>query len=93
VHDLLERYEANVIVWPLLTLDFGPLQVHPFTDWLLHSGEWRLVFYDRPDPARPDRPAGVSAVFLREHSRNADWLARYPSQSLPPLPRPRRPPR
>jgi hypothetical protein len=92
VHELLERYDANVIVWPLLTLDFGPLQVHPFTDWLLRSGEWRLVFYDRPDARRPDRPAGVSGVFLREHPRNAAWLSRYAPQSLPPLPRARRPP-
>ena len=61
---LLDRYDANVVVWQLLTLDFGPLQVHPFTEFLLRSGEWRLVFYDGPDPRHPERPSAVSAVFL-----------------------------
>lgn len=85
--ELLARYDANVIVWPLVSLDFGSPQVHPFTEFLLHSGEWRLVFYDRPDPRRPQRPAAVAAVFLREHARNAEWLARHAPLRLPPLPR------
>ena len=84
---LLDRYDANVVVWQLLTLDFGPLQVHPFTEFLLRSGEWRLVFYDGPDPRHPERPSAVSAVFLREHPRNAAVLARYPPLRLPRLPR------
>jgi hypothetical protein len=87
VRELLERYDANVVVWQLLTLDFGALQVHPFTDWLLRSGEWRLVFYDRADPRRPGRPAATTAVFLREHPRNAALLARYQPAPPPPLPR------
>ena len=84
---LLERYDANVVVWQLLTLDFGPLQVHPFTEFLLRSGEWRLVFYDRPDPRHPERPSAVSAVFLRQHPRNTALLAQHPPLRLPRLPR------
>ncbi len=85
---VLARYDANVIVWPLLTLDFGPLQVHPFTEYLLRSRAWRLVFYDRADAEHPQRPSAVSAVFLREHARNAALLARYAPVRLPPaLPR------
>ena len=87
LRELLQRYDANVIVWPLVTLDFGAPQVHPFTEFLLRSGEWRLVFYDRPDPRRPQRPAAVSAVFLREHPRNATWLAQHVPLRLPRLPR------
>jgi len=80
---VLARYDANVIVWPLLTLDFGALQVHPFSEYLLRSGGWRLVFYDRPDAAHPEHPSAVSAVFLREHPRNAALLARYAPVRLP----------
>ncbi len=87
VRALLDRYDANVVIWQLLTLDFGPLQVHPLTEFLLRSGEWRLVFYDGPDPSHPERPSAVSAVFLREHPRNAAVLARHPPLRLPRLPR------
>ena len=88
VRELLQRYDANVIVWPLVTPDFGAPRVAPLTEFLLRSPqEWRLVFYDRPDARRPQRPAAVSAVFLREHPRNAAWLAQYPAQRLPRLPR------
>jgi len=90
---LLDRYDANVIVWHLLTIDFGPLQVHPFAEWLLRSREWRLVFYDRADPARPDHPSATTGVFLREHPRNTELLERYKPVRTPRLPRaPRRTP-
>jgi hypothetical protein len=88
VRALLDRYDANVIVWHLLSLDYGPLQVHPFAAFLLADAEWRLVFYDRLDRRQPQRPAGVSAIFLREHRRNEAHLERYPAVPLPPLPRP-----
>lgn len=87
VSTLLERYDANVIVWHLLTIDFGPLQVHPFADWLLRSPDWRLVFFDRATPGRPDRPSATTGVFLREHPRNAALLERYPPARTPRLPR------
>jgi hypothetical protein len=91
VQELLERYDANLIVWHLLTLDFGPLQVHPFASLLLRSSEWRLVYYDDRDPRNPQRPFATSAIFLREHPRNAEHLARYPAVRPPRLPRaPRR---
>ena len=93
---LLQRYDANVVVWHLLSLDFGALRVHPFADFLLRSDEWRLVFFDRPEARYPDHPAGVSAVFLRQHPRNQELLQRYAPVRLPPLPRPagaRTPPR
>ena len=90
---LLERYDANVIVWHLLTIDFGPLQVHPFAEWLLRSRDWRLVFFDRADPQRPDRPSATTGVFLREHPRNGELLQRYERVRTPRLPRaPRRSP-
>jgi hypothetical protein len=90
VQELLQRYDANVVVWHLLTLDFGPLQVHPFADWLLQSGEWRLVFYDRRNRRGPDHPTGTTAIFLRQDARNAALLERLPPVRLPPLPGPRR---
>ena len=84
---LLDRYDANVIVWHLLTIDFGPLQVHPFAAWLLRSKEWRLVFFDHPDPARPDQPSATTGIFLREHPRNAALLERHKPVRTPRLPR------
>lgn len=88
---LLERYDANVIVWHLLTIDFGPLQVHPFAEWLLRSPDWRLVFFDRA--ARPDVPGATTGVFLRESPRNSALLQRHKPVRTPRLPRdPRRSP-
>jgi hypothetical protein len=80
---LLERYDANLIVWYFLTLDFGPLQVHPLTRWLLSREDWRLVFLDGPDPRRPRAPSATTAVFLRVHPRNAALLDRLPPVRLP----------
>jgi hypothetical protein len=80
---LLQRWDPDVIVWYLLTLDFGRLQVHPFTRWLLSRPDWRLVFVDAPDPRTPQVPAGTTAVFLRVHPRNQTWLARLPAVELP----------
>lgn len=91
VRGLLERYDANVIVWHLLTLDYGELQVHPFAAFLLREKHWRLVFYDRADRRQPQRPAGVSAIFLREAPSNAALLSQFPPVRLPPLPRPKAP--
>jgi hypothetical protein len=88
---LLARYDANLIVWHLLTIDFGPLQVHPFAEWLLRSPDWRLVFFDR-HAVRPGGPSATSGVFLREHPRNSALLQRY-KPLRPRLPRaPRRSP-
>jgi len=66
------------------------LQLTPLADWLLQSPEWRLVFWDPPDPRHPDHPAGTTGVFLREHPRNAASLAAHPPARLPRLPGPRR---
>lgn len=87
---LLQRYDANVIVWHLLTLDFGPLQVHPFADWLLQSPGWRLVFYDRRNPRGPQHPSGTTAIFVRNVERNRALFEALPPPRLPPLPGPRR---
>lgn len=85
---LLDHYDANVVVWYLLTLDFGDLRLHPFARWMLERPEWRLVFYDAADAARPGAPWATTAVFLREHERNAVFLQRYPRRAPPPgLPR------
>ena len=86
VRELLERYDANVIVWFLLGADRGEVRTHPFARWLLQQRDWRLVFVDAPRIDRPDQPAGTTAVFLREHPRNAAHLARLPAVRLPPLP-------
>jgi len=80
---LIARDDPDVIVWPLLSLDFGALRVHPFTRWIEQRSDWRLVFFDGPDPARPRAPWATTAVFLRVHPRNAPWLARLPAVSLP----------
>jgi hypothetical protein len=84
VEALLSRYDANVIVWYFMTVDFGALQVHPFTRWLLTRPDWRLVFLDGPDPAHPHAPWATTGVFLRVDTRNAALLA-----ALPPVPVPR----
>jgi hypothetical protein len=85
VEQLLDRYDANVIVWYFLTLDFGPLRLHPFAAWLLQRPDWRLVFLDGPDPARRRRgPWGTTAIFLRVQARNAALLAALPPVPLPP---------
>jgi hypothetical protein len=77
---LLERWDANVIIWYLGTVDFGPTpQVHPFAAWLLGRPDWRPVFVDEPQPGRPNAPAWTTVIFLREHPRNAEWLARLPA--------------
>ena len=81
---LIARDDPDVIVWPLLSLDFGPLRVHPFTRWILQRPEWRLVFYDRPDASRPRAPWATTAVFLRVDRRNAASLERLPAIALPP---------
>jgi len=86
VAQLLARWDANVIVWYLLTADFGDVRVHPFARWLLSQPEWRLVFVDAPRRDRPDLPAGTTAVFLRQHPRNAAYLERLPAVRLPRLP-------
>jgi hypothetical protein len=83
VSALLERDQPDVIVWYLLTLDFGSLQMHPFTRWLLARPDWRLVYWDAVDPRRPHDPAATTAVFLRVAPRNAAWLARLPPAGLP----------
>lgn len=80
---ILDRYDANVVVWSLLTLDFGPLGLHPFTRWLLEQPQWRLVYYDGPDASRPKAPWATTAVFLREDARNAPWLERLPRVEPP----------
>jgi hypothetical protein len=90
VPQILDRDAVDLVIWHLLSLDFGPLQVHPFADWLLQSPDWRLVFWDRPDPRHPDHPAGTTAVFLREHPRNQAILAAHPAVRLPRLPGQRR---
>jgi hypothetical protein len=88
VESLLARHDADVIVWYFLTIDFGPLQVHPFTRWLLTRPDWRLVFYDRQDPDRPRAPWATTAIFVRVHERNAALLQRLPAVVPPPgLPR------
>lgn len=85
---LLQRWDPDVIAWYCLTIDFGRLQLHPFTRWLLTRPEWRLVFVDGPDPRTPQIPAGTTAIFLRVHPRNQAWLDRLPAVPLPPgLPR------
>jgi hypothetical protein len=83
---LLDRYDANVIVWFLLSADTGAVRTHPLSRWLLQQPDWRLVFVDAPRADRADLPAGTTAVFLREHPRNAVHLARYPAVRLPALP-------
>jgi hypothetical protein len=83
VRALLQRDAPDVIVWYLLTLDFGSLQVHPFTRWLLTRDDWRLVYWDPPDPARPRAPAATTAVFLRVAPENAALLAQLPAVQLP----------
>ena len=83
VESLLARWDADVIVWYFLTIDFGPLQVHPFTRWLLSRSDWRLVFYDRADPDRPRSPWATTAIFLRVHERNAAELGRLPAIAPP----------
>jgi hypothetical protein len=88
VEALLDRYDADVIVWYFLTLDFGRLEVHPFTRWLLARPDWRLVFYDRADPTHPQAPWATTAVFVRDNERNAALLQSLPRQDPPPgLPR------
>ena len=81
---LLARWDPDVIVWYFLTIDFGRLQVHPFTRWLLSQSGWRLVFVDGADSRMPQAPAGTTAIFLRVHPRNRDWLDRLPAVVLPP---------
>lgn len=86
IQELLEKYDANVVVWPLLSLDYGPLQVSPLSRWLLASREWQLLFFDAPDRRAPERPAYSTAVFLRVHERNRALLGRYRTPRLPRLP-------
>ena len=90
VQELLDRDAIDLVVWQLLTLDFGDLQLSPLADWLLQSPEWRLVFWDRPNPQTPNHPAGTTGVFLREHARNEASLKAYPAVQLPRLPGRRR---
>jgi hypothetical protein len=90
VQQILDRDAVDLVVWHLLTLDFGALQLSPLADWLLQSPEWRLVFWDQPDRRYPDHPSGTTGVFLREHRRNAAILQAHPVARLPPLPGQRR---
>jgi hypothetical protein len=84
VAQVLERWDANVVVWFLATADFGRTQVHPFTQWLLRRPDWRLVFVDAPvHGASAETPRFTTAVFLREHARNAAWLDALPVVRLP----------
>jgi hypothetical protein len=84
VEQLVARDDPDVVVWFLLTIDFGPLQVHPFARWLLaRPEEWRLVFVDPADRSDPQRPWATTAVFLRVHPRNAAVLATTPAAPLP----------
>jgi hypothetical protein len=85
VQALLSRDDPDVIVWYLLTVDFGSLQVHPFARWLLARPQmWRLVFVDGVDPAAPDAPWATTAIFLRVHPRNSGRLEALPAVPLPP---------
>ncbi len=82
VQQLLAHWDPDVIVWYFFTIDFGAMQVHPFTRWLLHNPEWRLVFVDPPEYA--GAPSGTTAIFLRVQPRNARWLSELPAVQLPP---------
>jgi hypothetical protein len=90
VERILERDQVDLVVWPLLTLDFGPLQLTPLADYLLQSPAWRLIYWDPPDRRHPDHPAGTTGVFLRQHPRNEAVLQQHPAARLPRLPGPRR---
>jgi hypothetical protein len=80
---LVAGADPDVVVWYFLTIDFGPLRVHPLSRWLLSRSDWRLVWYDRADPSRPQDPWATTAIFLRVHERNADLLRTLPAVPPP----------